>query len=151
MKTIAEACREQVSHAEAMGKPVVFPDIRHFVEVLGPSRPYDVSSGMRAPALEHWPAPEAHKDDGITRLSSGCAVRYASDTEGDDKGEDHWLTVDPPNSVIEWVGENMLLMDRDTLNFSVVMRRGGTALILVSYNIILGSKWLAIVDARTVP
>jgi len=57
----------------------------------------------------------------------------------------------PAPSLVKWVMDNMLHLDNDRKFFEVVVREDGSALILVKYNQILGSRWLTIVPAASLP
>ena len=45
----------------------------------------------------------------------------------------------------------MLLLDNDTMTFQITERSSGTALVTIQYSLILGSRWLAIIDPATIP
>ena len=55
-----------------------------------------------------------------------------------------------PQWLIDWCQENMLPVNYDSIYFTVTIRDDG-ALICAQYNQIIGSRWLALVDADTVP
>lgn len=61
------------------------------------------------------------------------------------------LRVRPSKALVAWIRERMILVDRDLMYFGACVRDDGTALLTVSYSQILGSRWLALVPASTVP
>jgi len=56
--------------------------------------------------------------------------------------------VRPNARVMEYISQNMLPLKNDTLYFEAVETEGGRWLILVRYNVILGSRWLALLSAE---
>lgn len=48
----------------------------------------------------------------------------------------------PSRKLISWIRENMLSIDYDTKYIEIVVRDDGSMLIIASYNLILGNRWL---------
>jgi hypothetical protein len=66
-------------------------------------------------------------------------------------GEFFSLYVRPTDEVLDWIKANMLPLSRDTIGFEIVVRDEHEALIIAHNNLIIGSRWLALIDATTLP
>jgi hypothetical protein len=53
--------------------------------------------------------------------------------------------VEPRPEVIDFVKSDMIMVDYDHMRFEAIHRKGGNALITVSYGSIIGNRWLALV------
>lgn len=109
-------------------------------------------------------------------LFYGFAYRHSNDVRGVDwQGRDvitgdratskigpsmHWTTPDdvytygravPSQEVIDAVRTNMLCIAYDSIYFALHFDDDGTARVYATYNQIIGSRLLAIVDAATIP
>ncbi len=133
-----------------MRHEIAFPEIKTFSELFPEAQNHDVSGGKMCPALHEYETDEVEYTGKSRRefkgrcvLSSSCSVRRP----------DAWqfLQVKPRDGMVEWIEKNMLLLDCDTISFEVVVRDDGTALLLAHYSQIIGSRWLALVDASTLP
>jgi len=58
---------------------------------------------------------------------------------------------EPTDAVLDYISNSMLNLDRDSLYFEVVIRNDGRALVVVKHNNIIGSRWLALLDASELP
>jgi len=128
-------------------KEIAFPDVKSFGELFPVAKEHDTTP---CPPIHVYETDEVEygynrrrEYKGRCRLSSGCSVRRP----------DAWqfLQVEPREGLVEWIAENMLLADLDTISFEAVVRDDGTALLLASYSQIIGSRWLALVPADTLP
>lgn len=65
----------------------------------------------------------------------------------------HFLYVELKPEIFKPVIETMykIYNDNDHISLEAVVRDDGTALIIVSYNQIIGSRWIAVIDASTIP
>ena len=59
------------------------------------------------------------------------------------------MNVTPTQAVLDYL--DVALVVSGTISFKVVIRSAKEALIVAQYNEILGSRWLALVDPKTVP
>lgn len=82
-------------------------------------------------------------DPTCPRISNYCQVSIGG------SGYSHALYVRPTQELLTWMKANMLI--EQGTNFKIVIYDDGTALVLVSYDQILGSRWLSLVDSSTVP
>lgn len=57
----------------------------------------------------------------------------------------------PTDAVIKYLREAMLAIPNDTISFRLTMRDDGSVLVSARYSTILGSRWLAIIDAEDLP
>jgi len=76
-------------------------------------------------------------------LSNYCAINGV--------GGYHGILVTPSDEVVQYFRDHVLHVPCDTLSFKVVVRDNGTALIIMNHSQIIGSHWLALVDADTIP
>ena len=53
-----------------------------------------------------------------------------------------FFEVDPAPWLVEWIGQNMLPVNHDTIGFGATERKDGSVLVTARYNLILGSRWL---------
>jgi hypothetical protein len=95
------------------------------------------------PLDEHLPGGRVRKGAGQATLNSFCSVRGAHNTV--------FLDVRPRKAVVDMIGERMMLSDQYRINFGIVCREGGSALVTAHYNLISGSRWLALIHADTIP
>ena len=125
------------------GKPLTFPEAKRWEDLFEEAIPHDPRPGVFAPILVEWPCPDQHgRPEPPLQLSSFCAV--------DGRPGYQCLQVKPKQEVIDWISDNMLRIS-DHLSFRVVIREGGEALVVVSHSCIIGSRWLALIDADSVP
>lgn len=126
-----------------MSKPLVFPEAKSFDDIFESFEEYDPSPGVMSPIVASFPCePVMGKAEPPLVVSSHCSV---------DGGKSYrCLRVQPKSEVLGWIADNMLRIG-DQLSFKVVKRDDGTALIVVTHSCIIGSRWLALVDASTVP
>lgn len=127
---------------DRVGHRLLFPEVRKLSELF--LRVERVEDLMRfsSRVVHTWQVNDHNgRPAGEARLSSFCSVSHPRPS----------LNVTPRPEVIEKLGRNMLLVDGYVLNFEIVVRADGTALVLCKYNCILGSRWLAIVPASEVP
>lgn len=129
--------------------PILFKTYRTFSTLFESSTPVEDYS-RDAPTVVHtWkvdellPSGKVRRGAGRAELSSFCTVS--------DGGNRYSLNVVPRKAVIDMIGENMMLGDQYRIAFEVIVRVGGSALVTAHYNLISGSRWLAIVHSDTVP
>lgn len=138
-----------VEHAEALGHSVLFPSYRAFSDLFESATVVTDFSSYKSSDVKTWKVDEflrggrVREGIGRAKLSSYCAVRGSKDHVG--------LDVRPSQAVIDMIGEKMMLGDQYVINFEIIVRKGGTALVTAHYNMISGSRWLAIVHADTIP
>ncbi len=128
-----------IRHAEEDGRRVAFTAYRTLSCLFEEMSVVEDLSGYKSKVVHRWPL-----DTGYAELSSFCSVSGA-------KVDRTCLDVKPRKAVIYAIGESMIMSDGYTFHFEVVARGDGTALVLAKYDQIIGSRWLAIVHAETVP
>jgi hypothetical protein len=106
-------------------RPVAFPDIRTFAEL------FPIMTTER----------QAHPWDSA-EVSNWIQVRSPD-------GYAHGYAV-LPQWLIDWIQENMLAVPHDSIYFQVIVRDDVSALVTAQYNQIIGSRWLALIDANSV-
>lgn len=106
-------------------RSVAFPDIRTFAEL------FPVLTDER----------QAHKWE-KSEVSNWIQIK-------DRDGYRHAYAV-LPQWLIDWVQANMLPVDYDSIYFTINARDDVTALVTAQYNQIIGSRWLALIDANSI-
>jgi hypothetical protein len=77
------------------------------------------------------------------RIGTFCAVSGKSR---------YHFHVKPTAEVIEHIKANTIFCGvRDSISFKAVIRDDGTALLIAEHSLIIGSVWLALVDASSLP
>lgn len=127
---------------ERVGHRLLFPHVRKLSELFVRVEPIEDLARFSSRAVHTWEVKDHWgRPAGRALLSSFCSVSHPRPS----------LNVTPKLEVIEKLGRNMLLVDGYVLNFEIVVRGDGTALVLCKYNRILGSRWLAIIPASEIP
>jgi hypothetical protein len=85
-----------------------------------------------------------------SKLENGLVISEYCSVRGR-RGDFYSLRVTPGKKLLAYLSKTMLLIDNDQINFEIVIREGGKALVLAKYNQIIGSRWLALVPATEVP
>lgn len=157
MKTIAktlEQCQREIANAH---KRVQFPECRDFASLFASvAQIPDYASVPRERAHE-WTTDETdYLPGGKVRHRKGCCVlsRFCSvDARrlGDAEPSYFGLDVTPTTETLAAIEGNMLISDRDCLNFRAIVRDSGSLLVTCDYSLISGGCWLAIVPATTLP
>lgn len=76
-------------------------------------------------------------------LSDYCSI--------DNQGEHYSVKVKPHQHIIDFVKNNMIAVDYDSIYFKIIVHDNGWALVTAQYSQILGSHYLAYIDANTQP
>lgn len=88
---------------------------------------------------QRWPFNATRKN--TSKISSWLRFRHGKNIE-----------VKPSVEVLRAVRDNMLdLEERDEIYFEVIEHENGWALVIAQYNLIIGSHWIAYIDASTLP
>jgi len=83
------------------------------------------------------------------KVEIGPYLQFQHCIEGEPYRNSLWVRASP--IVIDTIKQHMLPLLRDSITFKVCVYADGTALVVAQNNLILGSRWLAYVDASTVP
>jgi len=76
-------------------------------------------------------------------IGAFCSVKMA--------GSRFSMWVRPSDFIASFIIESMLMITGDNIWFEIIGYEDGTALVVANYNVILGSRWLAVIDAATIP
>lgn len=127
-----------LSSAEAMGKTIQFPHYHKLSDLF-----------VRADLIPDLHKYKSHTVHTFTLINpvGFCWINSFCGSSGLGPNFD----VQPTDEVIDAVERSMLLSDGYVLNFALAIRTGGTALLYTHYNQILGDRWIAILDASTIP
>lgn len=124
-------------------KPIAFPDVKTFAELFPEAREYvkDSPPILTVPAWESgtW-SDRGRKTQSY--LGSYCAIG-GEGFEG--------ITVKPSQAVIDFYRDRCLHCSWDTMTFQVHVWDDGRALVCLEHGQIIGSHYLAIIDAKTIP
>lgn len=140
----------RIAEIKAMphGREIAFPKARKLADLFTSIESYDKVGETGSAHV--WKTDEVEyglntrrEYKGRSVLSKFCSVRTDGDWES--------LSITASPELIEWLADNMLLMDRDSISFEIVDHRNGTGLLVAKNSIILGSRWLAIIDMGSVP
>ena len=119
-------------------KPVMRADVTRFDEIFDAATEYDAPD---APKSRSWIG------DGTRPpipVGPYCPIRKLGGGHGS-------LAVSCRDWVLSEIDRNMLAIDNDSLHFGIVEHEGGWSLVYVSYNVIIGDRWLAYIKTDTIP
>jgi len=111
-------------------KTLGFPRVRAFADIF-----------------ESCVSHDAERPADIELSSIGCTLSPYCYTSGDVEHRSMWVR--PRQAVVDYIVDNIVVADH--LHFQIVIRSADQALVLVSHNRIIGSRWLALIDPRTIP
>jgi hypothetical protein len=129
--TVSRAKSRKYS-ASPGGTPILFPKADSFFDIFD-----QVDSEKKTVAVMKSDYPGSKDKMGIGNwvMMSGGKSFHAS----------------PKKVVIEALEKTLIIVNYDTIYFEIVDRGGGNALVIAKYNHIIGSRWLAFIDPRTIP
>lgn len=131
---------------EHNGRKIAFPDVTTFGELFPAAKPR-VGECPVLLTLPSWEAGTWSDRAGTTKcyVTSYMAV--------DDVGCIGYrsMQVEAAPAVLDEIKSNMLHGSGDTIHFRVVVWDDGKALVMAEYSQIVGSRYLAIIDAATIP
>ena len=62
-----------------------------------------------------------------------------------------FFNVKPTDRLIELVNGNMISIDYDQIYFTIMLYPDNTAMLIMRYNQIIGSRWIAMIDINSIP
>ena len=124
---------------ELNGRKIAFPDARSLADLFDDVIQIDPRSGLQAPTVATFPSWD--KGNRSKSYLSGYMT----------VGAGHSFHVKPKSEVVEFIRNNMLHGSNDRIYFRVVVWENGEALVMAEYNQIIGSSYLAVIDAATIP
>jgi len=147
-QTIEDKIRRSIASAKKhFGKEVIFPETRAFGQLFHNFKLISEFKNYESRRVAEWiidgePLPDGRvpKGVGTAGLLSFCRV-----------SANHCLDVMPWQEVIDCVPKVMLMSKDYEYNFEIIVRNNGVALVTLKYNRILGDRWLAFIDATTIP
>jgi hypothetical protein len=131
-----------MSVAELHGRKIAFPEAKSLADLFSEIKAPEGT----APIIATFPSWEA----GTWSDRGGRSKSYVQG----------WLNVSEPRrsfhvqakpEVIDWIRDNMLHGKNDRVYFEAHIWDDGRALVTAQYNQIIGSAYLAIIDAKTIP
>lgn len=127
---------------------ILFPEIKSFSEMFESATLIKSLDGYESTNVHTFQVDEIlrsgriRKGTGRAHISSFCVVTVPNPRH---------LDVVPNEKIVEAIRAHMLLCDQYVINFHITVRDDGTALVTAKYNMILGSRWFALIDANTIP
>jgi hypothetical protein len=123
-------------------KKVAFPDERDFRVLFPESSVFDFDNRN---TRQSWTVSEIDRNGVKLNIRSFCSVSDAR------KNAMHRnpMNVQPSQAVLDYLAAALVVSG--TISFEVVIRSRKEALIVAQYSEIIGSRWLALVDPKTVP
>jgi hypothetical protein len=134
-----KAIQEALQTSKLLMKDVLFPEARALTDIFDAATVIKDLATYKSTTAYEW----ALEPKGVCKLSSFCSVDFGDQYMGFD--------VKANRLVVDTVGQHMLLSDGYVLNFSIVVRENGIGLITIKYDRILGDRWVAFIDAQTIP
>jgi len=93
---------------------------------------------------QRWPFNATKKD--TMKIGSWLSLR------GGENNRHQNFEVKPTAQVMRVIRENMIdLGSRDEVYFQIIIHDNGWALVISQYNLIIGNRWVAYIDANTLP
>ena len=77
-------------------------------------------------------------------ISSNVSIR-------DENKGFRWFDVKPSEYLIWWINEYMLYIEYDNITFEIIVHDPRNALVIARYGQIIGSRYIAYIDAKTIP
>ncbi len=118
-------------------RPIAFPDVKTLAELFTEVKPGKGES----PVIEKMP--------NWTNGKRNCYLTGWLSVSGET--ERRSFHVKPTEAVIACVRDSMLHGEYDRIHFEAVVWDDGRALVLAQYNQIIGSRYLAVIDAASIP
>lgn len=137
---VEKAIAEGIHTAKLLMKNLIFPEAREFSDIFKGYKVITDLATYKDRVFHQW-----KDNDGYCSLMAFCRVH------GSTQGPDVHLDVDPKDRVVFEIGKRMALHSNFRINFEVVVRPGGSALVVAKYDQILGDRWIAIIDSSTIP
>jgi hypothetical protein len=118
---------------------------KNWRDIVASERVVDLLGEYKSTTLHTWTRERLGKrdDPGPMVMSS-----YAS-VGGVHRSINLDITLTP--QAIETIGKNTIHIDHDTMNVEVIVWTDGRALVVAHHGRIIGSVWLAFIDATTIP
>lgn len=126
-------------------RPVLLPDAASFEDVLEYVEERNLST---EPITHERPKPAA--TIGENEVSFFCSYRVAVGGLSTAMRASRTFDVRPTQAALDAVAGRIVTPD-DTLSWRIVEHDNGRALVILEHGYILGSHWLAYIDARTIP
>jgi hypothetical protein len=151
---VRERGEVSIMATELNGRKIYFPEAKSFADIFSSAESRDVRLGAQYPDIGNVSFMDSKfpkRGNGPMRkvrtyyvISSYCSIHGLD-------GRYDSVSVDLQPVVREWIERNVLAVEYDRISFQVNIWDDGRALISAQHSKIIGSYYLAIVDATTVP
>jgi hypothetical protein len=118
---------------------------KNWRDIVASERVVDDLGKYKSTTLHTWTRERHGKRDDPGPM---CMSSYAS-VSGVHRRVSLDTTLTP--QAIEAIGKNTIHIDDDTMNVEVIVWDDGRALVVATHGRIIGSVWLALIDAMTIP
>jgi hypothetical protein len=129
---------------DAWGKPIAFPEATKFSDIFEEWRWWEHQKTEKYPEIPVRNVAHYTMHDGSEKkfVSNYYVGDYCSTHRSD---LEHSLHVLPNHEVLEYIDRNMIIPERDSCDFELIVRTDGI-LICAKPNQIIASRWLALLD-----
>lgn len=133
--------REEFGGSNWSKKPIYFPEVVSFSDLFVEASA-DKETGPKAVPWEFVDVFTNGKK-GHCEIGPYCSLTGATPR--------HSLYVKPADRLVEFVKESMLPAEGHPIYFEVIVYEDGLALVTANHNHIIGNRWLALIEASTIP
>ena len=63
----------------------------------------------------------------------------------------YFYNVKPTDKLVELINNHMISVDYDQIYFTIMIYPDNTAMLIMKYNQIIGSRWIAMIDINSIP
>jgi hypothetical protein len=128
------------------GQKIAFPEVKDFVELFEDVRPWKYGQESRILLdLPSWEAGTWSDKQSKTRFKISSFLTVSGQTER------RSYDVQARPVVLDFARTEILHTSNDQASFEVIVWDDGRALVTLQYSQIIGSHYLAIIDAKTIP
>jgi hypothetical protein len=79
-----------------------------------------------------------------------CVSNYLQMRYMDDSIPHHSFAIEPTSELLDLM-DDMLRIDKDSIYFELIVYTDNTAMLIAKYNLIIGSRWIAMIDVDSIP
>ncbi len=142
-KVVERTILQGIAYGESERRSLIwFPKIRSLREIFTACHKVEDLGKYKSTNVHTWKFPSGLKD----RITSEAHLSSFVSIQARNRSRP-CLDVQVQPEIIQWIPQHMMLSDQYVLNFQIVERCDGTALVTLHYNQISGSRWIALIPA----
>lgn len=134
--------------AKSFGQSIAFPEARVWRDVIVSETVVTDLRNYKSKHVKEWACDEFLRNG---RIRKGTGRAYLESFMTGHHARRGSFDIVPTQQTIDYIAFKMMLSDQYRINLLYTVRDNGTALIYAQYNQISGSRWIAIIDASTIP